>query len=288
MKSITVAPRGLRKIPAISRSPRGAPAAVALVAVALGALLLGGLCGCVARKYQLAKTGTPPVQVLNVDFPQTAPPLRATLVALISYGGPGSWKREALWDEYVLALHNDGERPITLESVTLRDSTGMAFAAGVDPWAIEKQTKIMEKQYRNRGEAFVRAAAPGALIVGTGAAAVAATASAATLPVAPGIAGATLAGVYVLPVYYVAVWGINEHNKYRVTKEFARRRLPLPLTLAPGETRTASVFYPLVRSPGALRLDWSGGAGDGEVTLPLEFLRTLHVSAPAVSVSRRD
>ncbi len=282
MKSISAAGPGLPKLPAIGRSPRAA-----LAAVALGALLLAGLCGCVARKYQLANTGTPPVQVLDVGFPQS-PPLKATLVALISYGGPGSWKREALWDEYVVTIRNSGERPITVESVTLSDSAGMVFAAGVDPWAIEKQTKAMEKQYRNRGEAFVRTAGPGAFIVGAGATAAAATTTTAAY-VAPAVAGATLAAVFVLPVYYTTVWGINHHKKNLVTAEFKRRRLSLPLTLSPDETRTASVFYPMVRSPGVLGLDWSGESGSGKLTLSLDFLRTLHVSAtPADTVSRRD
>jgi hypothetical protein len=244
------------------------------------ALVLCCQCGCVATKYKLAKKDTPPVQPINIAFPPS-PPLQATLVALISYGGPGSWKRKALWDEYVVAFENHGERPLTIDSATLTDSAGTPYAAVSDPWALEKQSKKLEKQYRDRGEAFMRAAGPGVLIVGVGAATVSAAAGS-TVFVSAGMVGAAVATIVVLPVYYASVLGINHHNKKAVTTEFKRRRLPLPLTLAPGETRTGSLFYPMVRSPGSLTLYWSNETGSATAILPLEFLHALHVPAALV------
>jgi hypothetical protein len=133
-------------------------------------------------------------------------------------------------------LENHGERPLTIDSATLADSAGTPYAAGSDPWALEKQSKKLEKQYRDHGDAFMRAAGPGVLIVGVG---------------------------------------------------FKRRRLPLPLTLAPGETRTGSLFYPMVR-PGSLALYWSNDSGSETAVLPLEFLQALHVPpAPAVHASKQ-
>ena len=145
--------------------------------------VLSVLCGCVATKYKLAKKDTPPVQLLGIAFPPAAP-LQATLASLVTYGGPGSWKREALWDEYVVELVNHGDRPLTIDSATLLDSKGTPYAAGSDPWELEKQSKKLEQQYRDRGEAFLRAAGPGVVIVGVGAAAAAGSATGA-LFVAP-------------------------------------------------------------------------------------------------------
>ena len=87
------------------------------------------------------------------------------------------------------------------------------------------------KQYRDHGEAFLRAAGPGVLIVGVGAATVSAAAGS-TVFISAGVAGAAVATVVVLPVYYLSVLGINHHNKKAVMTEFKRRRLPLPLMLA--------------------------------------------------------
>ena len=241
--------------------------------------------GCVATKYKLAKKNTPPVQLLNVAFPPTAP-LQPTLAALITDGGPGSWKREALWDEYVVTLQNNGERPVTIDSTTLTDSDGRVIAAGSDPWALEKQSKILEKQYRASGLAFVRTAGPGVLIVGAGAAAVAATTS--SIFISAAAAGAALAAIVVLPVYYGTVLGINHHNKKAAMAEFTRRRLSLPLTLAAGETRSGSVFYSMVRNPRSLELHWSSETGNGQVALPLDFLHGLHVPAVPPAAAPRN
>lgn len=244
-----------------------------LVTAAVIAAMLSTQAGCVATKYKLAKKNTPPVQLLNVAFPPSAP-LQPTFTSLISYGGPGSWKREALWDEYVVTLRNSGERPVTVDSAVLTDSAGTLIVAGSEPWALEKQSKLLEKQYKDRGEAFVRTAGPGVLIVGTGAAIASATATAGI--VSSAAVGAALA-VVALPVYYVTVLSINHHNKKAVMAEFSRRRLRLPLTLAAGETRTGSVFYPMVRAPHSLELSWSSESASGQAELPLDFLHGLHV-----------
>jgi len=243
---------------------------------------LGVLCGCVSTKYQMAKKDTPPIELLSIAFPPAAP-LKATLASLISYGGPGSWKREALWDEYVVELVNQGEAPLTIDSATLLDSKGTPYAAGSDPWVLEKQSKDLERQYRNNGEAFLRAAGPGVVVVGVG---VAAGAAGGASLVAPAVVGAAVAAI-VLPVYYVSVLGINHHNKKAVMAEFKRRRLALPLTLAPGETRAGSLFFPMVRSPGSLALHAGNESVTTTAVLSLGFLSALHLpAAPATGVAK--
>ena len=174
--------------------------------VGIVAAVAFSLTGCVSPRYRLAEEGTPLALALDISFPQA--PLQATLDAIIAYGGPGSWKREALWDEYVVTLQNHGERPVTINSATLADSDGTAYAAGNDPWALEKQSKILEKQYRARGVAFMRYAAPGVLIVGAGAGAIASAGI-----FSAGAATAATATVVALPAYYIIVSVINHKTR---------------------------------------------------------------------------
>jgi hypothetical protein len=263
-------------LPRLASARRSAAGTTTMVAA-----LLICQCGCVATKYQLAREDTPPAQRLDIAFPP-APPLQSTLSTLISYGGPGSWKRKALWDEYVVTLENHGDQPITIDSSTLTDSAGTPYPSGSDPWALERQSRRLERQYRDHGEAFLRAAGPGVLIVGVGAASISAAAGS-TVFISAGIAGAAVATVVALPVYYASVLTINYYNKKAVLTEFKRRRLPLPLTLAPGETRTGSLFFPTVRAPGSLNLAWSCGTANGTSALPLELFHTLHVPIAAVA-----
>ncbi len=75
-------------------------------------------------------------------------PVVVTVQSVIVYRGPGSWKRDAYWDEYIVALANPGEATATLESVTLTDFTGTASPPSDNPWALEKQSRDREAELR--------------------------------------------------------------------------------------------------------------------------------------------
>jgi hypothetical protein len=224
--------------------------------------------GCVSGKYQAAPKDTPPPQLLKVGL--AAAPLGVTLDAVITYNGPGSWKRDAFWDEYVVTFHNPTSQPLTVAAEELTDFTGTLQPAGSDPWALEMKSKSLEQKYHENGVAFARYTTPGLLIGGTGVVLMAG---------AGGIAaGATAAAtVVLLPIYYAGVLTINHYNKVAMEKEFTRRRLGLPLTLTPGETRTGSFFFPMVPNPRSLGLHWSTGPDSGVIVFPLDFLHGLHI-----------
>jgi hypothetical protein len=228
----------------------------------------------VSASYKFAAKDTPPARALNVPFPGAR--LEANLASVITDGSPGSWKREAFWDEYVATLHNSGDQPLQLASVTLVDFAGTPRSPGDDPWALERESKTLERKYRDSGMAFARIAGPRVL-----------TAAAEPVVIASagigtaGAAAAATATAVALPIYAVTIWSINRHNKSAIKTEFNRRRLPLPLSLAPGETRTGSLFFPMVPNPRSLDLTWSNESGTGDSLLQLDFLRGLHV--PAVS-----
>jgi hypothetical protein len=238
-----------------------------------GVMLAAALCltACVSPKYKRADKGTPPVQPLNVKF--AASMLDTSLYTVISDGGPGSWKREAFWDEYVIIMHNGGEQVLTIATATLTDYAGAVRPAGTDPWALERESKTLEKRYRDAGIAFARIAAP-RVIAGAAEPGVVASTGIGTT----GAAAAATATAVALPVYGASVFGINMHNKAAIKKEFNRRRVSLPLTLRPGETRTGSFFFPMVPNPQALTVRWTSSAGEGETTLELKFLQGLHVT----------
>jgi hypothetical protein len=108
-------------------------------AILLAAML--ALSGCVSAKYKMARENTPPSRLLNLAA--TQPPLEVTLNMVIIYQGPGSWKRAAFWDEYVVTLHNQSDQPLTVASAALIDFAGTSHAPGADPWALEKESKTL-------------------------------------------------------------------------------------------------------------------------------------------------
>ena len=248
------------------------------------------LSGCVSTKYKLARGNTPPPMLLNLAT--TQPPLEAVLNMVIIYQGPGSWKRAAFWDEYVITISNQGDQPVTIASAALADPAGTNRAPGADPWALEKESKTLERKYRDAGVAFVRNTGVGVVIVGG---TVAATGgftvfAGGTLGGAGSVGASAAAGAAIgvaLPLYYLGVWAINSDNKAAIVTEFNRRCLALPLTLGPGETRIGSLFFPMVPNPRALGLRWSSGATGGGLLLALGSVQGLHIKAPALAATGR-
>lgn len=235
--------------------------------------------GCVTNGYRGARKDTPASVPLGAEFDPGR--LEASLVTLVTYNGPGSWKRDATWDEYVVTVRNLGATALTISGAALTDGHGAVRQAGTAPWALEKESRKLEKDYRKAGVAFVRHTAPGILIAGTGAAAVA---SAGVMSAAAGTAAA--ATLVLLPVYYASVLTINHRNKRSMERVFQERRLQTPLRLEPGESRSGSLFFPMVPSPGSLSLEWSDASSKGDATLGLGFLSDLHVKKADQSAAR--
>jgi hypothetical protein len=256
-----------------TESPRHRPAVVAVAL--LGAVLV--LSGCVSPRYLEARKDTPPPEMINMLFAPSR--LEANLNFVITYNGPGSWKRDAFWDEYVVTVHNPGSQVLTVSAAGLTDYAGTVRVPGDDPWALEKLSKTLEQRYRAAGIAFVRYTAPGVIIVGTGVAVIGATGV-----FSSGAASVAAVTILAVPVYYVAVLTINHYNKVAMEKEYNRRRFVLPLALAPGETRTGSFFFPMVPSPRSLALHWEDPSGPGDAVLSLDFLKGLHVKKAAKSL----
>lgn len=226
--------------------------------------------GCLAPKYKMVRQDSGPP--LPVELRTQCPALEATLHGLIIFNGPGSWKRRAYWDEYILSLHNPSHQPLSVATVTLADYSGEAQLPGDHPWRLERRSKTLEQKYRDAGFAFVRNAAPAVVITYSGAGLVAASggifsAGAGTIMVGTAIA---------IPVYYVAVWAVNHQNKRAIEAEFDRRRIVLPLTLAAGETRTGSLFFPMVPDPSLLTVHTVVEGVPAEVVLELAALHGLH------------
>jgi hypothetical protein len=66
--------------------------------------------------------------------------------------------------------------------------------------------------------------------------------------------------------------------RHAITAEFDRRALALPLPLAPGETRTGSLFFPVTPGPTRLFLLLKDTAGNGQdLVLDLAPLAGLHL-----------
>jgi hypothetical protein len=253
-----------------------ARAAARCLAAAAAAI---ALAGCLTTEYRASRKETAPAVMLDIG--STQPPLAVALRTLIVYEGPGSWKREALWDEYVVTLRNLGGADITVSAAALTDFAGVRRTPGSDPWQLEKESQTLEQRYLRDGIEFARSEIPDALVFGSGAVGGAAGTLFSGLSAA--VSSASVVG---LPVYYVVVYGVNRNNKATAGAEFARRRLVLPLTLLVGESRTGSLFLPMAPNPQSLDFWWTDSAASNETLLALAPLHGLHAAARTPAAAR--
>lgn len=237
------------------------------VAVTTLLLLTLAQTGCVTtRKYRMTGEQATPAAGLNYTAETTG--LTLVLASVIVHDGPGAWKQRARWDEYVVGLTNGGAVPLTVGSATLVDLLGAPQVPGMDPWKLEQLSETSWRKYNRVGQ----------FVLGVGAYAGAVELSA----IGYGLTGGVMSGVFfIMPVVLIAdvvtVGVLNHRNKAKVQREFDRRRLALPLTVAPGQSLTGSLFFPV--APGPQRLILKGKAGDAPVELVLELkpLAGLHL-----------
>lgn len=235
----------------------------------LAAALLLACTGCVSTKYKRAPKSTPPPLALNFAAEQSA--LALALHTVIVQKGPGSWRKEAYWDEYVCSITNRGATPLTVESATLVDALDADQAPGDEPWALEQRSRENIKKFEHSG----RKVAVGAGLTLTWLS----TPGWAAVGVASGSTALLFAGVITFVAIPVWVLGSGVRTlvaRSGVTGEFHRRELALPCTLAPGETKSGDFFFPI--SPGPQRLMLRGATAEAsqEIVLDLAPLAGLH------------
>ncbi len=274
-----------------------------------GSVLIGAafaFTGCVTRGYKLADKKTPPPIVLNLssapaitpalapsDAGFTAPAALATSMApaeavvrtVIIYHGPGSWKREAYWDEYVIAVTNRGEAPLVVNGATLFGLNDDSTTPGEDPWKLERVGKTwwqgnggqQTKTYLLLGGGTIAGFGTVVASVFAGGGILAPMSGAATLA-----AGVGTVAFVALPLVALGSVGMNIHRKHQVEAEFSRRRLVLPRTLAPGESIEGSLFFRATPGPRELALHTGAADQARNITVSLAPLSSLHLRMPIV------
>lgn len=237
----------------------------------LSAALAGGP-GCVATNVQKAPADTPPAFALNLPGTPNEP-LQAQLDTVIVFEGPGSWKRRAYWDEYVLAFANVGSTPLKLLDARLYDAHGVGLQPGGDWEALERES----------ADWFKRNATVENVALGAGLTVLHATAGASVF-----VAYVALMGGFV-PILGVAAGTAlvsagaaylldrpSKDGSTAIAAEFSRRRLDFPVALLPGQTHQASLFFRITPSPQRLILTFESGARAHTATIDLTMLSDLH------------
>lgn len=250
--------------------------------IALGLVAGSVLAGCggtrVLEEPMALQTTGPLVTASGQD-------VDAALNWVIVRDGPGTWAQFAEWDEYLIDIHNRGERPISIDGLLVVDSLGTSIPPATNRKALVKGTRRAVKRYRQYGTK-VQVGASGGTVLLAGAALTAAGVGAAyalglgaTMGSAVG-GGALVAASGVLLVGPILmVGGVSRMvNNGRIDEAIQQRQTLLPLEVPAGQKVLLDIFLPVTPSPTRVEIRY---AEDGlEKTLVLDTqsaLTGLHI-----------
>jgi hypothetical protein len=247
--------------------------------------LIGLLTGCGGTKVLKKPQPLENTQPLATASDQH---VSATLIWVIVRDGPGSWAKNADWDEYLIKVINETENDIQIINVNIVDSLGVKLATTSDYKELVNESYHTTKRYRESnqkvkagigiGTVMAVMAVGGATIAGAAATATA-VAPAAALSGAAGLGGAALAGgLFVLVPTVVVIGLVRYSNRKNVAKEIQKRHTALPATIKQHEEATLDIFFPLAPSPIQLEITYMiAGVKENLVVNTSEALNGLHL-----------
>lgn len=251
-----------------SATTRAAGCRFAIVA-GIASIVLA-LCGCVSsRVYKEPLPDEPSRLGWTAGEPAG---VSLTLRQLVVTNNAGTWVRDALWDEYVLAFHNGGDAAVELDALRL------------DSRHLPPQEPLASREMLEQATAENMGVLKGAgIVVGVGVVAplaLVATAGGGSGLTAGTLAAAAAANLMVVGLiaggsYVISKAAVQKSDRDYMDGELARRAIVLPRTLAPGSTVSGSAFFAVTPQPTTLTLDLRDASGTRQLVLDLTPLESL-------------
>lgn len=187
--------------------------------------------------------------------------LEVILHWVIVRDGPGTWARNADWDEYLVAVRNRSGGTVSITSASVYDSLGTRIRADDDRGRLVKASRATSRRYEGQGVVVKAGVSEKTLLTAATVAAGAASAGASTIYMSSAAAAGALAGLVLAPV--LAVGGlVKSANQKKVADEIQRRHTDLPVEIATGDSREFDLFFALGPSPRYVELSYVDDAGE--------------------------
>ncbi|MGB5510196.1 MAG: hypothetical protein WBM87_00650 [Woeseiaceae bacterium] len=199
----------------------------------------------------------------------------ATLDWVIVRDGPGTWARNADWDEYLLRVNNQSDQPITVTRLVVVDSLDTRIESQPGRKELIKNSKKTARRYKasgikvraGRGAGTMLVAGAAVTVIGVGAASAAATGAIMSGAATAGGAGAAAGGLLLLGPA-LAVGGIVRGvNNSKVNNQIELRQTLLPAEIPASEEAQLDVFFPLAPSPKMIELYYFDAAGEHRLVI---------------------
>jgi hypothetical protein len=173
---------------------------------------------------------------------------------VIFTNGPGTWVKDAPWDEYVVTINTPSNKAISINKVALIDESGIERTTIFGPPATTGSEALAQGQKASdlqTGPAYASTATGLAYHFGVASGALQAIPilghATALLGPASGIAGQSMSTSYL---------NASIKEKEEIQAEFQKRKLGTPLSLAGDANATGSFFFPPTNNPKALTFEY--------------------------------
>ena len=248
------------------------------------------LVGCVGTKVLDEPTLLPDRNPLAVAGDRAA---MATLDWVIVRDGPGTWAKNADWDQYLLRLENRSTTDLHVTEVYVLDSMGTKVFPGRDRKGLIAGSKQVADRYQ---DADIKVKA------GSGTAVMAATVMGTTLVggsvVGAGLAFSSFASLFGISTSFGAAVttagaGIvlvgpamvikNRRNQRKVDARIQDIRSPMPFPVEAGMVKQVALFFPITPSPRYVVISYTQEESIQMLRLETrESLAGLHLGAASV------
>lgn len=230
--------------------------------LAVGLIALGlSACGGGTR---LIKNAPPPPEQATALAVASDATLSAQLQWVIVRDGPGTWARNADWDEYLIAVQNTSAAPIQITGVVLFDSMDQSNATSASRTALVDASRVNARRYKDSGLKVSAGRGRGLALVAGGAGVTTAGVGLAyaSLWGGAGSSGAAAAGGLILAgpalVTMAIVRGVR---KGAVTDRIKQRSTVFPLAINAGQSLPLDVFFPLSPAPRRIEIQYTDATG---------------------------
>ena len=255
----------------------------AAVAFLLSACVLAGCGGTKVLKESQPIQTTQPLAAVSDQR------VTVTLDWVIVRDGPGTWAKNADWDEYLLRVNNQSDQRIKVTRLIVVDSLDTQIVPQRGRKKLVKSSKKTARRYKESGVKIKAGRGAGTMLV-TGAAVTVVGVGAASAATYTGILGGAatagsagaVAGGLLLLGPALAVGGIVRGvNNSKVNNQIELRQTVLPLEIPASEELGLNVFFPLAPSPKRVELNYTDATGEHSLVIDTSTaLYGLHLDTP--------
>jgi hypothetical protein len=213
-------------------------------------------------------------QIPDYRWAATAPDgLTVTVHTVLVRNGPGSWVRDADWDEYILTVKNSSRSAMKIEF--LRLYSPYLPASQQSSLALQQLEDQSHDTLHNVRDVTVVAGA-GTLAAGATVAATAGAGYIGAAAVAP-VAMLTLPFLQYPIDQTVERRHLEREDRSLIELTILERGIHPPLEIPPAGETTRSAFFPLTPAPNRLVVDYRIGDDRRSLEVPLTALAQLHL-----------